>query len=801
MMLNGVTWHAIILVKKKLLIIVNEDNLLDLYLEIRLSKQGQIGNSRKSDERRRALFHRSAASLAAALDRHPAALSLRQIQGRFVRFGLTSDPRLSAHCRAGAVAGAAASTTLLNAIPHRARSLLEYNHLIRDYASSALADLALDLFFEMLDAGFFPNEFTFPFVLKSCALLGLFDLVQQIHADLVKTGLLASNVFCAGALLDVYVKNSSFGDACQLFDRMPHRNEVTWNAMLTACAQNGFLDRCLEMLDTMVESRVEVGIVSWNSIVAGCVRHGDLEFALESLSIMLYFGSFKPNVATFNTLLPLIPTIPSLDRLKELHVLFYRSIVDRIDIDPISADRVWSAIAAGYAFHRCMEYATCLFEKVRLKTCYLWNSMISGFLAYGQIDKASHVFREMALQCGFEAQTLSQVSLTLILPECGRPWKSGLEIHAHAFRSGIESSTAVSNALIAMYAKRGDTFAAEKIFRMIKAKDVVSWNTTVAMYVMVHDVDRAFKLFQQMVTEGVQPDEYSFSSALNACAYSSCLRQGMALHGRMVKSGFCSSCPIVQNSLMDAYGKCGCVEDAQTVFEEVRHKDVISWNTIISCYGFSARPQEAILLFDRMKDEGWKPNRVTYIALLSACNHAGLIDEGLHYFETMVSEHGIVPDVDHYTCIVDSLGKAGLLKKAYQFIKDMPVEPDDYIWGALLSSCRIHGDVQLAEIAAKHLIELDPQHSGYWVLLSNVYADASRWGDVSEVRAAMKGAGVNKCPGFSWVEVGGREVHRFLTADKLHEQCDDIYLALDGLTKQLKDEGYVPLVNPKGPLS
>ncbi|XP_074573421.1 pentatricopeptide repeat-containing protein At4g19191, mitochondrial-like [Curcuma longa] len=741
-----------------------------------------------------------AASLAAAFDRHTTALSLRQIQARAVRFGLASDPRLSANCGAGA--GASARTTLLHAIPHRPRSLLEYNHLIRDYASSALADGALDLFFEMLDAGFFPNEFTFPFVLKSCALLGLFDLVRQIHAALVKTGLLASNVFCAGALLDVYVKNASFGDACQMFDRMQHRNEVTWNAMLTACAQNGFLDRCLEMLDAMVESGVEVGIVSWNSIVAGCVRHGDLELALESLSIMLSLGSFKPNVATFNTLLPLIPTIPSLDRLKELHVLFYRNVVDRIDDDPISADRVWSAMAAGYAFHRRMDYATCLFEKVRLKTCYLWNSMISGFLACGQIDKAFHVFREMALQCGLAAQALSEISLTLVLPECGRPWKSGLEIHAHAFRSGrIESSTVVSNALIAMYAKRGDTFAAEKVFLMLKLKDVVSWNTMVGMHVMVRDVDRAFELFQQMVAEGVQPDEYSFSSALNACAYSSCLRQGMALHGRMVKSGFCTSFPIVQNALMDAYGKCGCAEDAQMVFEEVHCKDVISWNTMISCYGFSARPQEAILLFNRMKDEGWKPNRVTYIALLSACNHAGLIDEGLHYFETMASEHGIVPDVDHYTCIVDSLGKAGLLKKAYQFIKDMPIEPDDCIWGALLSSCRIHGDIELAEVAAKHLIELDPQHSGYWVLLSNVYADASRWGDVLEVRAAMKGASVNKCPGFSWVEVGGREVHRFLTSDKLHEQCDDIYLALDGLTKQLKDEGYAPLVNPKGLLS
>ncbi|RWV83586.1 hypothetical protein GW17_00054784 [Ensete ventricosum] len=749
----------------------------------------------------------SIAAAAAALDRCSDALSLRegaQIHARFLRLGVAPDPRFttqllrlySAH---GRLAGARA---LLDAIPRDALSRLAFNYVIRAYASSALAEPALDLFLEMLDSGLSPNEFTFPFVLKSCAHLGLLDLGLQIHAALVKTGLFVANVFCASALLDLYVKHAPFGDACQLFDRIHHRNEVTWNSMMTAYAQNGFLGRSLAMLDGMVDSRLEVGTSSWNSIVAGCVRYGDSELALWMLGEMLSTGSFKPNAATINTLLPLIPTIPSLDSLKGLHGFSYRN-VEIMDADAAGADRLWSAIAAGYAFHGCMDSAACLFEKVQLKGSQLWNSMISGFLDCGQVDEAFAVFREMAFQCGLEAEALSRVSLTLVLPECcGELWKSGLEIHAYAYRRCVESNTSVSNALMAMYARRGDKEAAEKVFRTITEKDVVSWNTMVALYVMTRDTDRAFELFRQMSAEGVRPDEFSVSSALNACAYSSYLRQGMALHGHMVKSGLYCSYQVVQNSLMDAYGKCGCVEEAREVFEEICSKDVISWNTVISCCGFSARPQDAISLFCRMKEEGWKPNRVTFIALLSACSHAGLLDECLHYFETMTSEHGIVPDVGHYACIVDGLGRAGQLEKAYRFIKDMPVEPDDCIWGSLLSSCRIHGNLELAEVAARRLIELDPRHSGYWVLLSNVYADASRWKDVSDVRAAMKDAGVNKSPGFSWVEVGsGREVHRFLTADKLHEQCDDIYAALDGLVKQLKDEGYAPLVSPTDPSS
>ncbi|XP_020574233.1 pentatricopeptide repeat-containing protein At4g21065-like [Phalaenopsis equestris] len=226
-------------------------------------------------------------------------------------------------------------------------------------------------------------------------------------------------------------------------------------------------------------------------------------------------------------------------------------------------------------------------------------------------------------------------------------------------------------------------------------------------------------------------------------------------------------------------------------------RDIISWNTIISCYGFSDYPHEALLLFEEMKAEGFQANRVTFVALLTACSHAGKLKEGFQFFEAMRKQYGIIPDVSHYACLVDCMGRIGELHGAYEFIKNMPIEPDDCVWSALLSSCRIHGDLDLAEVAASHLIQLKPQHSGYWVLLSNIYADASRWDDVAKVRAAMKEASVKKFPGYSWIEISQSEVHQFLTADKSHKNSGDIYLALEGLTLQLQDEGYVPRLDLK----
>lgn len=559
-------------------------------------------------------------------------------------------------------------------------------------------------------------------------------------------------------------------------------------------AQDGFLDEAFELMVAMEESGVPIGASTWNAVIAGCVRAGNGELAIELLGKMVSVGGVVPNVATFNTVLHVISVLRGVDVLRELHAFVLRN-AEVVGLGPVDLDRLQESLAAGYMSSSCVQYAGRVFRDVRISTCFLGNLMISGFLDTGQRNQALGVFREMAFGCGYEAQHLPSVSLTLVLPEVNLATKRGLEIHAYAYRHGFECDTSVCNALMAMYAKRDKLCLADKIFQGLDDKDVVSWNTMISSYATVHDFDLSFQLFREMQRNDTRPDDYTFTSVLNACSFACNHRTVMALHGQMIRMGLCHSYVDDMNSLMDAYGKCGFIDEAQNIFDETDRKDAISWNIIISCYGYSGFPQRAIRLFHQMQDQGYKPTRVTFIAVLAACSHAGLVGEALHYFEGMHRDYNITADEAHYACIIDCFGRAGQLKQAYEFIRGMPVVPNACVWGALLSSCRIHGNIGLAEIAAKKLIELDPQHSGYWMLLKDIYAKAMRWNDVSQLRTTIRDKGIKKCPGYSWIEVRDSEVHRFLTADKLHTQSHQIYQVLGGLTEQLMDEGYEPKID------
>lgn len=246
----------------------------------------------------------------------------------------------------------------------------------------------------------------------------------------------------------------------------------------------------------------------------------------------------------------------------------------------------------------------------------------------------------------------------------------------------------------------------------------------------------------------------------------------------------------VGTSIIDMYCKCGRVEMARKAFERMKEKNVKSWSAMIAGYGMHGYAKEALEVFYDMKRIGIKPNYITCISVLAACSHAGLVEEGWDCFKSMKRNFGVEPGVEHYGCMVDLLGRAGLLGKAYDLIKGMKVKPDSVVWGALLAGCRMHKNLELAEISARKLFELDSSNCGYYVLLSNMYADAGRWADVERIRVLMKGNGLVKPPGFSLLEVKGK-VHVFLVGDKEHPQHEKIYEYLDELYMKLKEVGYV----------
>ncbi|XP_026451559.1 pentatricopeptide repeat-containing protein At3g16610-like [Papaver somniferum] len=737
----------------------------------------------------------SSENLIARLENSPTTVSHKegvQIHARIIQLGLSDNVYLSSkllyfyYC----VKDVDSAWSVFRSIPGDKLNQFFWNTMIRTYVDSDCFVNAVELFLKMLVMGFVPNEFTYPFVLKSCSALNLIEAGRQIHGFLIVNGY-EHDVFAMSALLDFYVKCGCFWDACKLFDRLPERNEVTWNSMVSGYAQNGYWNHALEALELMGKSGIQVEVSSWNSIMAGCVRVGDGKLAFETFRRMLVSEfPVKPNSATFNTLLPIIPMELCLLNLKQLHGFAIRQ-KEITGLGSVDDERLSCSIASGYAYHGCIEYASELFDVIHLKTSQLWISMISGFINSNNSPEAFHYFQKMVIQCDGDFKNLSKVPLTLLLPECSPSSSTGLEIHAHAYRVGFESNTSVNNALVAMYARRGDIESSTRVFLRTPEKDIVSWNSMINCFSITNDFYRAIQLFQNMHSEDIKPDKFTFSSVLNGCGELAAHRQGTATHAYTVKSGFSEGYCVVQNSLMDSYGKCGCIDEAKQIFDEMDYKDVVSWNTIIKTYGLHARPTEALSLFSEMQEDGWKPNRITFIALLSACSHGGLVDEGLNFLQLMIMEYGIAPDVEHYTCVVDSLARVGRLQEAYDLIKSMTVKPDDCVWGALLGGCRIHGNVPLGEIAANHLMKLKPQHPGYHVLLSNIYKDASRENEAAQVRAEMKDRGVFKFPGCSWIEICG-EFHNFMTADKSHKKCTNIYSTLDGLTKQLMLEGYVP---------
>lgn len=347
--------------------------------------------------------------------------------------------------------------------------------------------------------------------------------------------------------------------------------------------------------------------------------------------------------------------------------------------------------------------------------------------------------------------------------------------------------------LLSGYAKSAIVESARFMFFKMNEKNVVSWNALISGYTQNGENEEALQLFLQLKRESYLPTHYTFGNILNACANLADIYLGRQVHTHVIKHGFRfesgpESSIFVGNSLVDMYAKCGSMTDGMRVFDTMLERDKVSWNAMIVGLAQNGNAKEALSLFEEMLVAGEKPDHVTMIGVLSACGHAGLVDEGRIYFQLMIEVYGLVPQRDHYTCMVDLLGRSGLLNEAWQFVKSMPIEPDCVLWGSLLGACRVHRNVEMGKLVAHKILELDPSNSGPYVLLSNIYAAMGRWADVMNTRKLMRQRGVVKQPGCSWVEIKGK-VHVFMVKDKNHFQKKAIYRLLKLLLWEMKQDG------------
>ncbi|XP_059066461.1 pentatricopeptide repeat-containing protein At2g13600 [Cryptomeria japonica] len=546
-------------------------------------------------------------------------------------------------------------------------------------------------------------------MLKKCITLNNVREGKRIHAHLIKTGL-GLCIFLVNRLVEMYAKCDNLLDARNVFDRMPMRNVFSWNTMIAGYFKWGSIDHARQLFENMPER----DDVSWNTMITGYDRNGYSQEALECYWEMMAEG-IVPSAITFSSVLSSCAKLPAPKQGKQVHA---HIIGVKCQSDMI----VGVGLVDMYAKGGCIEDARLVFDRMTERNVVSWNAMITGYGENGLGEEALMFFYEMQ-QLGMKPD---QVTIIIILTAC--------------FKSGKVQDAC-------------------NVFDEIPERNVSSWNAMIAGYVQNGDSEQAMQLFLQMLQD-VRPDETTFASVVTACASLAALQQGKQVHGLVTRSGLESSV-FVGSALVDVYSKCGSTEHAQQVFDNLLERNLVCWNTMITGYAQNGQGQLAIQLFEEMLKTGIVPNHVTYVSVLSACSHTGLLDEGLRYFNLMSEKHRILPRASHYTCMIDLLGRAGRLDEAEKLVKNAPFDSNAAMWLALLSACRLHGNLELAERASKCLFEMEPQISGPYVLMSNIYAAAGRWVGVANIRKLMRDRGVKKEPGCSWIEIKNT-IHNFL---------------------------------------
>ncbi|KAK9073083.1 hypothetical protein SSX86_007405 [Deinandra increscens subsp. villosa] len=640
-----------------------------------------------------------------------------------------------------------------------------------------------------------------------------FKQTQCVHAQIIKSRF-SSETFILNRLLDVYGKSGSLHDAYKVFDRMPERNIFSWNAVLSTLTNAGLLDEANRVFGSMPLTDQ----CSWNSMVSGFAQHDRFFESLEFF-VRMHSRDFVLNQYSYGSALRSCAGLRNVKMGTQIHASVLKSPYER-DV------YMGSALIDMYSKCGMVGCAQKVFYGMNQRNTVSWNSMISCYEQNGPADEALGVFKKM-MKSGVEPD---EVTLASVVSACASLSKLnvGREIHNRVIKfNKLRNDIVICNALVDMYAKCSkivearwifDTMpikniitetsiisgyaksanveTARSIFVNMPDRNIVSWNALIAGYTQNGENETALGLFRKLKQENGFPTHYTFGNLLNACANLADLRLGQQAHTHVLKHGFrFESGPdsdiFVGNSLIDMYVKCGSIEEGKQVFRNMACKDWVSWNAIIIGFAQNGYGVETIELFKEMLAAGEKPDHVTMIGLLSACSHAGLVDEGRCYFKSMSKELGIQPSSDHYACIVDLLGRAGCLDEAKDLIDNMPMQPDAVIWASLLGGCKVHGNIELGKYVAEKLIEIDAENSGPYVLLSNMYAEMGNWGEVKRVRKLMKQRGVIKQPGCSWIEVEGK-VHVFMVKDRRQAKKKEIYLVLRTLSKVMKLFGYNP---------
>ncbi|WCJ20454.1 Tetratricopeptide repeat (TPR)-like superfamily protein [Euphorbia peplus] len=457
------------------------------------------------------------------------------------------------------------------------------------------------------------------------------------------------------------------------------------------------------------------------------------------------------------------------------------------DQDPFLATKLINL----YSYFGSIGDARQVFDKMRKRTIFVYNALFRALTLAGHGEEVLELYREMnAIGVSSDRFTYTYGLKACVASDCSG--RKGKEIHAQILRHGYEGLVHIMTTLVDMYARFGNVGYASTVFNEMPVKNVVSWSAIIACYAKNGKPFEALELFREMMveTQDLSPNSVTMVSVLQACAALAAFEQGRLLHGYILRRGLDGILPVI-SALITLYGRCGKLELGQRVFDQMEKRDVVSWNSLISSYGIHGLGKKAIRVFQHMNRNGIKPSPVSFISVLGACSHAGLVKEAKNLFESMHREYGMYPTVEHYACMVDLLGRANRLDEAAKIIADMRIEPGPKVWGSLLGACRIHSNVELAEWASSKLFELEPTNAGNYVLLCDIYAAAGMWDEVKRVKRLLEDRGLQKVSGRSWIEVN-RKIYSFVSTDEVNPRIEQLHAFLSELSTEMKEKGYVP---------
>ncbi|KAF5203135.1 Pentatricopeptide repeat-containing protein [Thalictrum thalictroides] len=659
----------------------------------------------------------------------------------------------------------------------------------------------LQLFFESRKNGKYPtSEFALVSVIKSCTShLKINRGGEEIHCFVMKSGY-DSNIYVQNSLINYYVKRGYIDEARLMFDYCLKLDTASWNIMVAGYVKLSRLEDAWSLFEVMSER----DCVSFTTMIMGLVKDDKWVEALEIFKEMKAVG-VNPNEVTLGTLISACSQLGGSHNGDMLHTVAVKSGLEvfilvstnlihmycnslrladakiLFDMMPERNEVTWNVMLNGFAKMGLVDYARNLFDRIPVRDLVSWSTMIDGYVRADRLDEALGIYRKMV----FDGLAPNEVTIVDLVSACGRliAIDEGQQLHCMTIKTGLEcfvflQATLIHfyatctkmdqaclqfevcckdnisswNALIAGFVRNKMVDSARQVFNAMPERDVISWSSMIAGYAQIGQSESTLELFHEMLSRGIQPNEITMVSILSSIANSGTLDQGRWLHGYIHNN----SIPLNDNlsaGLIDMYAKRGSINGALELFKRVQDRttSISPWNTIICGLAIHGHVDMSLRIFSDLQRTNIRPNSITFIGVLSACCHAGLLEQGQRYFDCMKRVYKIEPNIKHFGCMVDLLGRSGRLAEAEGLIMGMPMKADVVIWGTLLAASKTHGDLKIGERAAKNLAQLEPAHGAGRVLLSNLYADLGRWDDVFVTRRLFQSQGLKKSPGSSGV--------------------------------------------------